>query len=82
MQNQFSEKLIQRLIGYLHKRCDLVVTPDEAQEYLLSLSELYLAFSGEAHLRPPQNAIDGALMSDLIISTHTEKPCPEEPKQR
>ena len=45
MSAKFSEKLINDITDYFKKHRNIEITPDEADAYLLSLADLYLAMS-------------------------------------
>jgi len=40
----FSEELKQKMISYMREKYDLDITPEQADEYLRSLADLYFAF--------------------------------------
>lgn len=46
---QFSDQLVEKLIKHMREKYDHLITHDEAQEYLRSYADLYLAFAPHEH---------------------------------
>jgi len=41
----FSEELTNRITEYFKRRFDIAITPDQAEDYLNSMADLYMAFA-------------------------------------
>jgi uncharacterized protein (DUF2164 family) len=51
MSSKFSEKLISDITDYFKKRQNIEITAEQAETFLLSFADLYLAFSKDKQKR-------------------------------
>ena len=70
MCHKFSQQLRNQMIEYFQKYHSLVISDEQADEYLNSISELFLTFSSMHEEAPHPQVVREPPLLNLIISTH------------